>query len=342
MVAAAGRATSQPDISLVTVCMNRLAHLLVSTAQAARWSHHDEHVIVDWSSDEPIGRRQLPDDPRIRLIRVEGEARWNPSRAYNFALAQARGRWLMRMDADCWPTERWVPDLDRRQAALLVGAGGEGRYGQFLLPRPVFNAVGGFNEFMEGWGFEDKDLRARLTVQQNRRLTLLPLDCIGVIEHTDAERVGRRHLPGGLERRRALAALRASRLHNRLVAAHCPWGAATPRSRYACLDRPAADGTPRWQVLDDTRPALPGGIAAKLRQTRRRLFWSTFLAIPAVAIEALPEKLLPADRDGRWPVRWWHRLYWHTLQRLVMAPVHLLSLSRGLLSRPVPAAPEDP
>jgi hypothetical protein len=330
------------EISLVTVCMNRQAHLLVSAAHAARWPHHGEHVIVDWSSAAPIRRRQLPDDPRIRLIRVEGESRWNPSRAYNFALAQARGRWLMRMDADCWPTERWVPALVRRHGAILVGAGGEGRYGQFLMTRPVLNAVGGFNEFMEGWGFEDKDLRARLAVQQHRPLTPLPLDWIGVIEHADAERVGRGHLPGGFERRRALAALRTSRLHNRLVAAHCPWGAATPRSRYEPLDRPAADGTPRWQLRNGTRPVLPPEIAGKLRQNRRRLFWSTLLAIPAVAVEQLPEKLLPADRSGHWPVRWWHRLYWHTLQRLVMAPVQLLSLSRGLRARLDRGATADP
>ena len=93
-------------LSIVTVCMNRREHLLATAPRVAAWRHHDEHLIIDWSSRIPLRRDALPDDPRLRLLRVEGEGRWSPSRAYNFALAQARGAWLMRMDADCWPTDQ--------------------------------------------------------------------------------------------------------------------------------------------------------------------------------------------------------------------------------------------
>ena len=87
-------------LSVVTVCMNRREHLLATVARLAAWPHHDEHLIVDWSSRTPLRREELPADPRLRLLRVEGERRWNPSRAYNFAFGKARGAWLMRMDAD--------------------------------------------------------------------------------------------------------------------------------------------------------------------------------------------------------------------------------------------------
>ena len=85
------RADGARWLSVVTVCMNRREHLLRSSAALSRWPRHHEHLIVDWSSREPLRREDLPADPRLRLLRVEGEARWNLCRAYNFALARARG-----------------------------------------------------------------------------------------------------------------------------------------------------------------------------------------------------------------------------------------------------------
>ena len=64
------------DLSVITVCMNRQHHLLTSAQQLAAWPHHQEHLILDWSSRDPVQRSQLPDDSRIRLERVEREERW--------------------------------------------------------------------------------------------------------------------------------------------------------------------------------------------------------------------------------------------------------------------------
>jgi hypothetical protein len=89
------------SISVITVCMNREQHLLDTAPRVAAWPHHSEHLVVDWSSRQPLHREALPPDPRLRLLRVEGEQRWNLCRAYNFAIAQARGTCLFKLDADC-------------------------------------------------------------------------------------------------------------------------------------------------------------------------------------------------------------------------------------------------
>ena len=314
-------------LSVVTVCMNRREHLLSSAALVAAWIHHSEHLIVDWSSNEPLRREDLPADPRVRLVRVEGERRWNPSRAHNFALAQAGGDWLIRMDADCWPTAVFDPQALLATMPVWVGSGGEGRYGQFLMARDRFAVIGGFNEFMRGWGFEDKDLRARLEIQAGTSLGLLPAMAIGVIEHSDEERMGQARAVAGQDLRRSLglAMMRSSRLGNRLLAAHCPWGAATPASRY----RP--EGPDRWRVEPASVPLPAAETADEIDHARRMAFWSCFLAIPDVLLEELPIKLVPPSRHGRWDVRWWHRLWWHTGRRLLQLPVMLLSLTRGSL-----------
>ena len=144
--------------------MNRREHLLATAAKVAAWPHHGEHLIVDWSSTVPVRREELPADPRIKLLRVEGEQRWNLCRAYNFAVAQATGDRVLKLDADAWPTQAFDPFGADGETGLVCafGSGPEGRKGQFLMARGLFEAVGGFHELLVGYGFDDKDLMARL------------------------------------------------------------------------------------------------------------------------------------------------------------------------------------
>lgn len=315
-------------LSVVTVCMNRREHLLRSAAAVAAWPWHDEHLVVDWSSAEPLRREDLPADSRLRLLRVDGERCWNLSRSYNFAVAQSRGATLLKLDADCWPTAMLDPHDLLAIATLWVGTGGEGRHGQFLMAREHFVRSGGFNEYMNGWGFEDKDLRARLSIKASLQLEQLPAAAIGVIEHSDEERMGEERAGTGqaLQRSLGLATMRSSRLANRLLAAHCPWGVATPAS---CYQEEEPD---HWRAVPGTLPRPSPDIADEIDHARRMAFWSCFLAIPEVFLEELPIKLVPHPSPlGRWQVRWWHRLWWHSGRRLLQLPVLLLSLGRGRL-----------
>ena len=325
-------------LSIVTVCLYRREHLLATAPKVAAWPHHGEHLIVDWSSAVPLRREELPADPRIRLLRVEGEPRWNLCRAYNFAVAQARGEWLLKLDADAWPTEAFAPDQPglrlegdgsgERGPLCAFGSGPEGRKGQFLIERGLFEAVGGFNELLVGYGFDDKDLLARLLQHSGEMAAKLPQEWIGVIAHSDAERAEQGASRGGLAVSQGLAAMRATRLANRLLAAHHPWGRLTPRSRY---EEEVPD---HWRVLPGTVPRPTAETADEIEHARRMAFWSCFLAIPDVFLADLPIKLVPHPRRGVWQVRWWHRLWWHTGRRLLQLPVIVLSWTRGILTNP--------
>jgi len=330
---------SREGVSIVTVCMNRLEHLRVTAARVAAWTGHREHLIVDWSSAQPVPSEQLPADPRIRLLRVEGESSWNLCRAYNFAVAQARSAWILKLDADTWPTAAFdpaalgllMPGLPAADQSTgphhAFGSGGQGRRGQFLMPRQLFKAVGGFHELLVGYGFDDKDLEARLALHTGLAAGSLPEAWIGVIPHSDAERAGleRSHRLDDLEACQGLAAMRASRLGNRLMAAHCPWSARAAASQY----REEVAGV--WRVEPASIPRPSATVADELDHARRMVFWGCFLAIPDVFLAELPIKLVPYARHGRWDVRWWHRLWWRTGRRLLHLPVLLLSLGRGRL-----------
>jgi hypothetical protein len=314
-------------LSIVTVCMNRRDHLLATAPRVAAWPHHQEHLIVDWSSTVPLCREDLPADPRVRLLRMEGETRWTLCRAYNFAFDQARGVRLLKLDADAWPTEAFdLGDPSLAEPPLCAfGSGPEGRKGQFLIDHGLLDAVGGFNERLVGYGFDDKDLLARLLAWSGVPAGTLPVAWIGVIPHSDAERAELGAGRDGLSADLGLAAMRATRLANRLVVAHCPWGARSPRSRYQ-EERPGV-----WRLEASSLPVPPPAVAAELEHVRRMTFWSHFLAIPEVFLEVLPFSLFPPSRGGRWEVRWWHRLWWHTGRRLLALPVALLVAGRERL-----------
>jgi len=325
-------------LSIITVCMNRGAHLRRTAPLVAALAWHDEHMIVDWSSSPPLRRQDLPADPRLRLLRVEGEPRWSLCRAYNFAFTQAYGDRILKLDADCWPTDLFLPDAPELRVpsgggaaagALLCAfaSGKDGLNGQFLIDRSLFLAVGGFNEFLVGYGFDDKDLRSRLRLHLGNPFALLPHAWLGVIPHTDAERA---ELPRAtalpwLRCSQGLATMRASRQGNRLLAAHCPWSARSPHSSYL------QESNGAWRVVPASLPLPPAEVATEIDHDRRMTFWSYFLGIPEVFLERLPYPLFPPSHAGRWDVRWWHRLWWYSGRLLLQAPVLLLIFLRELL-----------
>ncbi len=325
------------SLSIVTVCMNRREHLLATAAQVAAWPHHDEHLIVDWSSREPLRRQELPEDPRLRLLRVEGEDRWNLCRAYNFAMARAQGAVFLKLDADAWPEACFDPRAaelhvevvslgQQDRLACAFGSGGGGRRGQMLIARQLFEAVGGFHELLEGYGFDDKDLWGRLAQVMGSEPARIPSHWFDVLPHSDASRGGGKGAGGALAASCGLAGLRASRLANRLQVAHTPWNASRARSAYRLLS------PDRWCVDPATVPVAEVEISDEIDHARRMEFWSCFLAIPDIFLEELPVKLVPPPCGGQWPVRWWHRCWWQSGRRLLHLPVGLLSLSRGQLT----------
>ena len=311
-------------LTIVTVCMNRRQHLLSSAAHIANWPHHHEHLLLDWSSREPVRREELPNDSRITLQRVEGETCWNLCRAYNLAIHLAKGSWLLKLDADCWPgsfdpTALIVPGTN----ICWFGSGPNGRIGQFLMHRTAFEAVGGFNEVLVGYGFDDKDLKARLA-SCGWQIKLLPVAAVEVISHSIHERVSqqltKKQETFALEKARSFAERRATAISNRVAAAHHPWTFYRSPTSYRRL----AEGV--WQRREESLPCLDPHVEAELRHLRRLTFWSRFLEIPELHVKQLPRQILPSDQDGHFTVHWWHRLHWHILRRLQRLPLMPLML----------------
>ena len=310
---------TSPSISVITVCMNRLEHLRVSAARVAEWEHHFEHIVVDWSSSQPIQRSDLPSDTRVRLVRVDGVISWHPGQAYNFAASCANGDWLFRLDADCW-----VQDLD--PAALMdqmavpawvANASQAGGLGEVLVSNEKFWGIGGYSELMRGYGFEDKDFIYRLEAEHNSSCGAISAAQVHCISHGPQLRAV---LQGSDAVARSFK--RSCSAYNRFVAASVPWTSGRRRASYQEI------GVDHWLWQLDTLPELPASIAEEARRIKRSTFWGHFLMLPELYVINAPQMLLPSDQSGCFRVRWFHRLYWQTVRRLLALPLDLLSIVR--------------
>lgn len=334
-------------LSIVTVVMNRLAHLLETAPRISRWPVHQEHLILDWSSDAPIQRPSLPADPRIRLVRVEGERLWHLTRAYNLAIRLARGPLILKLDADCWiddPASAWLPQLP--PGGYQRSATGGGLNGIVLIRQQDVLAVGGFHEGLQGYGHDDKDLYGRL----DRGLTCaaLPAEHLHTLEHGDAERVaaqkGLRRLrlgaagerPAAARRDRladleAIARMEESKAINRLLAERWPWSAAQPPTRYEAL------GPERWRAEPGSLPQAEPALVQQAGALGNRVYLSLLLGLPE---RFLDQQIASHDLER---IRHWERalqlqarlrlLLLLPLLRLGLRLQSLLGRLRGLTDR---------
>ena len=275
---------SQEPLSIVTVVMNRSHHLRHSAPLVARWPRHAEHLILDWSSRVPVTAADLPDDPRIRLVRVEGEQEWSPGRSFNLAFALARHPLLLRLDGDSWPTD---PQLELPPLAaghyrrLPIGGG---LTGLLLIHREDLWAVGGFNERLSGYGFEDKDLDRRLA--DRFACELLPEGSFATLPHDHRDRSAAFALGGSpawaLHQARAL--MEESKARNRVIAEYESWSAQQPRLRYGPL--PSAPSGEVLQRLPGQRAVIPGPLQERLETAGTGAYLEAMFWIPQEQIQS--------------------------------------------------------
>lgn len=177
--------------TILTSCRNRNLALAISLAS---WLQQevDEIVIVDWGSKTAV---RVPDDPRIKLIRVEA-SEWKQAIAQNLAIKHATSTNILKMDADDVLTPYYDFFGKHRLTEGVFYAGNWARAridnekyinGVLYVRKEDLIKVNGYREWYSTYGGDDEDLYRRLVESGLTRKDITP-DMAFHLSHPDAVR----------------------------------------------------------------------------------------------------------------------------------------------------------
>ncbi|OOZ39315.1 hypothetical protein BOW53_12215 [Solemya pervernicosa gill symbiont] len=168
--------------------MGRLEHLQQSLPLAI--TQQNSHcIVVDYSCPENSGDWVENNHPDVTVVRVPGQNQFNLSAARNAAIDHATGEWLLFIDADALLAPKFISTIFSRittESALRtdpVNADKE-KMGTFLIKRKLFDKIGGYDDVMQGWGYEDIDLYLRME-RAGHLLYIMSDELIDTITHSD-------------------------------------------------------------------------------------------------------------------------------------------------------------
>jgi glycosyltransferase involved in cell wall biosynthesis len=154
---------SNTGFSIVTPNRDRLSTLqrVIGSWQACR--HVSEIIIVDFGSREPIAPGHFASTDKLHIVRVENADCWRIGLAINIGVQLASGERICKLDSDIAIRDDALLSRVDLEGAFYRGRDGTATSnGQACFRKRSWEAVGGYNEWMSGYGFDDTDFYQRL------------------------------------------------------------------------------------------------------------------------------------------------------------------------------------
>ena len=158
-------------ISMYVHLMNRNENV---QANLPNWltQKFDELILLDWSSKEPVAN--IPgvfDDPRVRVVRVEGQEKFIRTLAQNLASQMARNKFIFKCDSDVLFKGDFFAHHHFKQGEFWVGDWHQGRdfnerhlHGETFYHVDDFYRVNGYDERIMAYGHDDTNLKDRMVL----------------------------------------------------------------------------------------------------------------------------------------------------------------------------------
>jgi len=157
-----------PELSLVSCCKGRLEHLRRALPTFVE-QIGAEVIVVDYDCPERTRDWVAARFPAVRVVAVSDAPILNISRARNLGAKAATAAWLAFCDADQLLPPSFASDLRAwMQPDTYIRTFRKTPSGLVRRPIPLvceaatFWAVGGYDDAICGWGFEDRELIERL------------------------------------------------------------------------------------------------------------------------------------------------------------------------------------
>jgi len=156
--------------SVAVSVMNRNGRVVRCLSSWVEWEGCHELVLVDWSSTRPVEEflsKQKFNNKKIKIIRVDGEKYFSRSKCFNLSVRNCTYSNIIKIDVDYVLTNKKILEGHLRSSSqprsFAHSSTGSHLSGFCSFNRGDFEKIGGYNEDLEDWGYEDEDLYSRLT-----------------------------------------------------------------------------------------------------------------------------------------------------------------------------------
>lgn len=183
--------------TLVAACNNREDTLLHVIDSWFGVKEVDEIILLDWASSSPIKDLLVEHnktDSRLKIFRVETNSPFVLTWAYNIAIDLSNGKYVLKVDCDTQVKGSILRDNPLGKKTFYSGDWTQAHNdeekhlnGIFLISRRDFLNVGGYDERIQGYGWDDSDLYGRLKTSGMTQQAL-PLKLIRHYHHDEAAR----------------------------------------------------------------------------------------------------------------------------------------------------------
>ncbi len=182
------------QVAFVITCKGRLDHLKQSLPKIVTLKPA-EVVVVDY--DCPQGTAHWVEEhyPDVKIVKLFHKPTFNLSDARNLGAAASEQDWIFFADADIlfdpeivdWFQENEFDQSHFFRQKHIHYPKISGANGSCLVSRRAFDLVGGYDEVITGWGYEDQDFYSRLIVAAVREV-LFERYYFSAIVHSDEKR----------------------------------------------------------------------------------------------------------------------------------------------------------
>ena len=195
-------------ISLCVPCMNRLHDLkraIPSWIKAANASPPVEIAVLDYSSSDNLERYFLsvregnPLDilsfqNRLMYNRDDRHDYYHMTHAYNLAVRLSSGEYVVVMGADAILAENYIIRVREFVAQGCIWMRGQRFKGIIAIQRQEFIDAGGYDERLEFYSGEDKELEQRLQ-RRGVKPCLMPDGLVHTLRTSKADKLANFRLP---------------------------------------------------------------------------------------------------------------------------------------------------
>jgi hypothetical protein len=156
-------------LSIVTTCRDRELFLRHSIDSYINCQIAKEIIIVDFDSAAPLTHEAIGSEKceRVKILRVDDMPVWKIGLAQNIGIEFSSSEYFLKIDSDVSIVniENTFKKLLNEQIDFARGLFSRGTSsGLMLTSKSLFSKIGGYNEWMFGWGGDDVDFYERLKV----------------------------------------------------------------------------------------------------------------------------------------------------------------------------------